>query len=151
MFVEVFDDDAPAAVWLFCGTENGADDHQRWMRSMQRTDAVAGRRGGAAILIIDDGNPPPSPADREALTRVARGITGTTPLAVVTSSAIARSVIAALSFTRVVAFPVKGFVDVAGAAVWLAGQTRVSAAHLSSLVDEARARSAQLTVSATRR
>lgn len=143
MLVEVYDDDIPAVVWLFCGTTNDDGDHDRWLSSMTRLDRAGRMQRGSALLIIDDGNPPPPKHQRDALTKTARSITGDTPLAVVTSSSVARTIIAGLNLTGVVAFPLRGFADVTTAIAWLESQRRQSTAPaLQSLVDEARARAA---------
>ena len=114
MFIEVYDDDVPAVVWLFCGRSNTDEDHRRWLSSMQRLDPVMAARPlrAVALLILDADNPPPPKEQRESITTVARAIVGHTPLAVVTSSALARTIIAGLHLTRVVRFPLKGFADV---------------------------------------
>lgn len=147
MFVEVYDDTTPAVVWLFTGTTNTVDDHERWLSSMQRLDASSNGRRGAALLIIDDGNPPPSSSVRERLPAVARGVRGTSPLAVVTSSSVARGIIAGLDFTGVVRFPLKGFASVDDATAWLArNNAACDGVLLRELVDEARARSRRTSV-----
>jgi hypothetical protein len=144
MWTEVFDDDAPAVVWLFSGTTNDVADFERWLASLERLDGATAHRPAVGLLIIDDGNPPPPPAVRDRLAGVARAIRGTAPLAVVTSSSIARTVIAGLHFARVVAFPLKGFLDVDDAVSWLAQQRPPQQrAHLLDLVAEARARAAR--------
>ena len=142
MFVEVYDDTTLSVVWLFAGTTNTPDDHERWLLSMQRLDAAAGARRGVALLIIDEGNPPPSSSVRERLPGIARSVRSTSPLAVVTSSSVARGIIAGLDFTGVVRFPLKGFATVNDAVAWL-GRTNPACdqALLCELVDEARARS----------
>ena len=142
MFVEVYDDTTPSVVWLFAGTSNTLDDHERWLSSMQRLDAAANGRCGAALLIIDDGNPPPSSSVRERLPGIARTVRSASPLAVVTSSSVARGIIAGLDFTGVVRFPLKGFATVDDASAWL-GRTNAACdtGLLRELVDEARARS----------
>jgi hypothetical protein len=141
MWTEVFDDDAPAVIWLFSGTSNTPADFEGWLVSMQRLDRATAGRPAVGVLIIDDGNPPPPVAVRDRLTAVARGIRGDAPLAVVTSSTVARTVIAGLHLARVVAFPLKGLPSVDAALDWLV-RTRPSQRrdHLRALVDEARAR-----------
>lgn len=142
MFVEVYDDTTPAVVWLFAGTTNTVDDHERWLSSMQRLDASSNGRRGVALLIIDDGNPPPSSSVRERLPAIARSVKGTSPLAVVTSSSVARGIIAGLDFAGVVRFPLKGFATVDDAIAWLCRCVVASEpALLREIVDEARARS----------
>jgi hypothetical protein len=140
MWTEVFDDDAPAVVWLFSGTTNVDADFDGWLASMARIDrATAGRRA-VGIVVIDDGNPPPGPAHRERLTATARSMRGGAPLAVVTSSAIARGVIAGLNLAGVVDFALKGFSSVDEAVVWLVQRRPThTTVHLHSLVEEARA------------
>jgi hypothetical protein len=141
MFVEVYDDSQPAVVWLFAGRHNVDGEHARWLAAMQRLDAVAGTRGGGARLIIDDGNPPPPSSLRGEIAAVARRIRGTSPLAVVTSSSVARLIIAGLHATGVAGFPIQGFKTVDDAITWLAtASSKVRAAELRALVDEARAR-----------
>lgn len=144
MLVEVYDDDVPAVVWLFCGASNDDADFARWLSSMTRIDRAwtGAQRQGVGLLIIDDGNPPPRGEQREGLTATARGIQGTAPLAVVTSSALARTIIAGLNLTGVVGFPLKGFADVDGAVAWLAQTStpKKEAPALQALVAEARAR-----------
>ena len=149
MLIEVYDDDAPAVLWLFCGRTNADDDHERWLASMLRMDKVAIARATAvALLIIDDDNPPPPTGQRERITEVARAIRGSTPLAVVTSSSLARTIIAGLNLSGVVRFPLKGFADVNGAVAWLAARTKQTkqtttttlTGTLHMLVDEARAK-----------
>lgn len=143
MLIEVYDDDVPAVVWLFCGTKNDDDDFARWLSSMRRLDRAMGGRNGAGLLLIDDGNPPPRGEQRDGLTATARAIAGDTPLAVVTSSALARTIISGLRFTGVVRFPLKGFADVDGACAWLQSLPKRAPAltdQLKALVDEARAR-----------
>lgn len=148
MLVEVYDDDLPAVVWLFCGSTNDDSDFERWLASMARLDRAMGvRRAGVALLIIDPENPPPPRQHRDAITATARGIQGTTPLAVVTSSAVARTIIAGLHLSRIVSFPLKGFAGVDAAEKWLMeklGARRadadMAAPALRSIVDEARAR-----------
>ena len=145
MFIEVYDDEQPAVIWLFCGTHNGPDDHARWLLSMQRSDAAAGQRGGGALLVIDDGNPSPPPALRAEIATVARAITGRTPLAVVTSSSVARAIIAGLHLTGVAGFAIKGFADVDSAIAWLARQSggRVNVDTMAEMMAEARQRAAR--------
>ncbi|MDP2339563.1 MAG: hypothetical protein Q8O67_01285 [Deltaproteobacteria bacterium] len=144
MFIEVYDDDVPAVVWLFCGRSNVDDDHRRWLASMQRLDQVAiarGRPGNAvALLIIDADNPSPPREHRDGITAVARHIEGKTPLAVVTSSSLARTIIAGLHFAHVVRFPLKGFADVDAAVAWLGSLSKVASPALQALVAEARAK-----------
>jgi hypothetical protein len=149
MFTEVFDDDAPAVVWLFSGSTNVDADFDRWLAAMVRLDRATSGRGAVGLLIIDDGNPPPGPAHRERLTATARTIAGDAPLAVVTSSSIARGVIAALNLTGVVGFSLKGFSDADDAIAWLVQRRpKHDAAVLRSLVDEARAKASLRTTSA---
>jgi hypothetical protein len=144
VFVEVYDDDQPAVVWLFAGRHNADGDHVRWLTAMQRLDAVAGTRGGGALLIIDDGNPPPPPSLRGEIAAVARRIRGTSPLAVVTSSSVARLIIAGLHATGVAGFPIQGHKSVDDAIAWLAtASSKVRAPELRTMVDEARARAAR--------
>ena len=145
MLVEVYDDDLPAVVWLFCGASNEDSDFERWLASMARLDrAIGARRAGIALLIIDKENPPPPRQHRDALTATARAIQGTTPLAVVTSSSVARTIIAGLHLARIVSFPLKGFADVETAQSWLLDKqgnaAETAAPALRSLIDEARAR-----------
>lgn len=142
MFIEVYDDEQPAVVWLFCGRENGPDDHARWLRAMQRLDAAAGTRGGGALLVIDDGNPSPPASLRAEIATVARSITGSTPLAVVTSSTVARTIIAGLHLTGIAGFAIKGFAAEADGMHWLAQQSggHVSAATMAEMMAEARQR-----------
>ena len=141
MFVEVYDDDQPAVVWLFAGRHNEGGDHARWLLSMQRIDAVAGSRGGAALLIIDDGNPPPPSSLRGEIAAVARRIRGTSPLAVVTSSSVARLIITGLHATGVAGFPIQGHKTVDDAIAWLArASSKARPEELRPLVGEARAR-----------
>lgn len=142
MFIEIYDDNLPAVVWLFTGSNNVPDDHQRWLSSMARCDQAFGRRRGVGVLIIDDGNPSPSPEVREQITSVARTIRGSAPLAVVTSSSLARTVIFGLDVTGVVSFAVKGFAAVEPAVQWLARPAvgGADAVMLLELVGEARAR-----------
>ncbi len=156
MLVEVYDDDIPAVLWWFCGTTNDDGDHDRWLASMARLDAAVGQhRRGVALLIIDDGNPPPRGAKRDAIAQTARGIRGKNPLAVVTSSTIARTIIAGLHLSGIVRFPIKGFVDVDAAVAWLAAEhagphaADTGAPALRAVVDEARAR-VELKLSAER-
>ncbi|MBM4282582.1 MAG: hypothetical protein FJ137_18125 [Deltaproteobacteria bacterium] len=140
MWTEVFDDDALAVVWLFSGTTNAFDDFDRWLASMARLDGATAGRGAVSILVIDDGNPPPGPVPRDRLTATARAIRGDAPLAVVTSSSIARGVIAALHLTGVVGFPLKGFATVDDAVGWLVQRRPAQRPeHLRALLDEARA------------
>ena len=145
MFVEVFDDAVPCVVWLFCGSANTVDDHQRWLTSLTRTDAAFGSRCGAAVLIIDDGNPSPPPAVRDQITSTARAIKGRSPLAVVTSSPLARTVIVGLHVAGIVRFPVKGFAAEAAAVQWLARPAiaGVDAVVVAELIAEARARASR--------
>jgi|GEM_PF-1305654 len=142
MFIEVYDDEQPAVVWLFCGRENGPDCHARWLRAMQRLDATSGTRGGGALLVIDDGNPSPPASLRSEIATVARSITGSTPLAVVTSSTVARTIIAGLHLTGIAGFPIKGFAAEADGMAWLAQQSggRVVAATMDEMMAEARQR-----------
>ena len=141
MFIEVYDDTIPSVVWLFAGTTNTLDDHERWLSSMLRLDASNVRRG-AMLLIIDDGNPPPTSSVRERLPGIARRVRNTSPLAVVTSSAVARGIITALDFAGVVRFPLKGFANVDDAIAWHARyNSACDQALLREIVDEARARS----------
>lgn len=142
MFVEVYDDTTPTVVWLFAGSRNTSDDHERWLASMQRLDASANGRRGVALLIIEDGNPPPSSSVRERLPGVARSVRSTSPLAVVTSSSVARGIIAGFDFTGVVRFPLKGFAAVDDAIAWLGrNNTACDQGLVRELVDEALARS----------
>jgi hypothetical protein len=144
MFVEVYDDTTPAVVWLFAGSTNTSDDHERWLASMQRLDAGNGRRG-TALLIIEDGNPPPSSSVRERLPGIARGVRSTSPLAVVTSSSVARGIIAGLDFAGVVRFPLKGFAAVDDAIAWLGrANSACDEGLVRELVDEALARSRRI-------
>lgn len=142
MFVEVYDDTLPAVVWLFTGSSNLVGDHHRWLTSMTRCDRAIGTRRGAAVLIIDDGNPSPPSEVREQITATARSIQGTSPLAVVTSSSLARTIIVGLDLAGVVRFPVKGFAAVEAAVQWLARPAvgHVDAIAVLELVDEARTR-----------
>jgi hypothetical protein len=142
MFIEVYDDTTASVVWLFAGTTNTVDDHERWLSSMLRLDASSNGRPGAALLLIDEGNPPPSSSVRERLPGIARSVRNTSPLAVVTSSSVARGIIAGLDFTGVVRFPLKGFASVDDAIGWL-GRSNAACdpSLLHELVDEARARS----------
>lgn len=142
MFVEVYDDALPAVVWLFTGSTNAPDDHQRWLTSMARCDSAFGARRGVGVLIIDDGSPPPPAAVREQITAAARAIRGTSPLAVVTSSGLARTIIVGLDVAGIVAFPVKGFAAVEAAVQWLARPAVGAVDHVAvlELVEEARAR-----------
>jgi hypothetical protein len=146
MFVEVYDDTTASVVWLFAGTTNAADDHERWLASMQRLDAACSERRGAALLIIEHGNPPPSSSVRERLPAIARAGRTTSPLAVVTSSSVARGIIAGLDFAGVVRFPLKGFAGVDDAIAWL-GRNNPACDRdlLRELVDEARERSRRST------
>lgn len=145
MFVEVYDDSQPAIVWLFAGRENADGDHARWLSSMKRVDAVAGKRGGGALLIIGDGNPSPPKALRGEIAEVARGITGSTPLAVVTSSTVARMIITGIHAAGLAGFPIKGYATVDAAIAWLTTvSSRVDAESLAGLVDEARAKASRL-------
>ncbi len=143
MFVEVFDDGQPAVVWLFAGDYNADGDHERWLEAMLRCDDVAGSRGGGALLIIDDGNPPPPASLRAHIADVAREIRGTTPLAVVTQSSVARAIITGLNLSGLVAFPIAGHSRVTDAIAWLAKRSRVNVSSLAEMVDEARARAAR--------
>jgi hypothetical protein len=62
----------------------------------------------------------------------------------VTSSSIARGVIAALNVSGVVRFALKGATNVDDAIAWLRQRRPThDAAHLRALVDEARAKAAQ--------
>ena len=143
MLIEVYDDDVPAVVWLFCGASNDDADFARWLASMKRLDSVMTQRPGAALLIIDEGNPPPKGEQRAGLTETARAIKGDTPLAVVTSSALARTIIGGLHLTGVVRFPLKGFADVDSACAWVAALRKTAPAlpdQLRGLIEEARAR-----------
>jgi hypothetical protein len=144
MWTEVFDDDAPAVVWLFSGPVNTDDDFDRWLLAMARLGRVTAERQAVGLLIIDDGNPAPRPVYRERLSAVARGLRSDAPLAVVTSSGIARGVIAALHVAGVVGFPLKGFADAGDACAWLIKRRpRQDAQRLLALVDEARAKAAR--------
>ncbi|HEY1101761.1 MAG TPA: hypothetical protein VGF99_22665 [Myxococcota bacterium] len=146
MFIEVYDDATPAVVWLFAGSSNADDDHRRWLASMIRTDQAIGARRGAALLIIDDGNPPPPASVRDDITSTARSIRGKSPLAVVTTSTVARTIIAGLDFAGLVAFPIKAFANEAAAVAWLSRSDlpgvggALDAVVLGELVAEARAR-----------
>ena len=153
MLIEVYDDDVPAVVWLFCGRSNVDDDHERWLSSMQRLDKIAVSRGrAAALLIIDPDNPPPPRAQRDRITSVARSIEGKTPLAVVTSSSVARAIIGGLRFAGVVGFPLKGFADVDAAVAWLgAPSPQTTTPAILALVAEARAKSERLQGASFRR
>jgi hypothetical protein len=144
MWTEVFDDDAPAVVWLFSGQTNAPDDVDRWLLSMERLDRATAGRAAVGLLVIDDGNPPPPADRRERITALARSIRGDAPLAVVTSSSIARAVVAGVNLTGVVGFALRGFADVEAACAWLAQQRPTQRPeHLRALVDEARARAAR--------
>ena len=141
MWTEVFDDDAPAVVWLFSGATNVDADFDGWLSSMARLDRATAGRAAVGLLVIDDGNPPPGAAHRERLTATARAIRGGAPLAVVTSSSIARGVVAALNVTGVVGFALKGFATIDEAIAWLVLRRPTQhGAHLRALVDEARAK-----------
>lgn len=142
MFVEVYDDAIPAVVWLFTGSSNAPDDHQRWLTSMARCDRAFGARRGVGVLIIDDGSPPPPPELREQITATARAVRGTSPLAVVTSSSLARTIIVGLDVAGIVAFPVKGFAAVEAAVQWLSRPRVGGVEHVAvlELVREVRAR-----------
>ncbi len=148
MLVEVYDDDGPAVLWLFCGPSNDDADFTRWLASMERLDRATGVRAGAALLIIDADNPPPPKQHRDGITATARKIKGKTPLAVVTSSSVARTIIAGLHLARVVGFPIKGFADVDSALAWLsakspAQQATTTTTTLRAMEAEARARAAR--------
>ena len=149
MFIEVYDDDTPAVVWLFAGTSNTPTCHQRWLQSMPKVAAAVGERRGAGLLIIDDGNPPPPASARNGIGGVVKAIRTHSPLAVVTTSAIARTVLTGIRFSGVVKFPLKGFADVDDALRWLSKEAGpAAAAILPELVAEARAR-ATATATAT--
>jgi hypothetical protein len=144
MWTEVFDDDVAAVVWLFSGTTNVDADFDGWLSSMARLDRATAGRAAVGLLLIDDGNPPPGPAHREQLTATARAIRGDAPLAVVTSSSIARGVIAALNLAGVVGFALKGFASADDAIAWLVQRRPAhDAVHLRALVDEVRAKATQ--------
>lgn len=144
MLIEVYDDDAPAVVWLFCGRTNVDDDHRRWLSSMHRLDKVAVARGcAAALLVIDADNPPPPRQARASIRALVTAIEGKCPLAVVTSSSVARTIIAGLQMAKIVGFALKGFGDVDAAIQWLAAQPEApttASATLRNLVAEARAK-----------
>jgi hypothetical protein len=141
MWTEVFDDDAPAVVWLLSGEANVDADFDGWLAAMTRLDGATAGRPAVVLVIIDEGNPPPGPRHRERLAAAARSVRGGAPLAVVTASSVARGVIAALRLAGVVGFAHKGFADVDDAIAWLVRRRPTQdAARLRSLVDEARAR-----------
>lgn len=146
MFVEVYDDSQPAVVWLFAGRDNADGDHARWLASMRRMDAISGKRGGGALLIIDDGNPSPPSSLRGEIANVARHIEGSTPLAVVTSSSLARMIITGINATGIAGFPIRGHSTVDEGIAWLTTvSTRVVAEELAGLVEEARAKASRRT------